>query len=94
MNKQQILEQISPAIELSFSNFEKHIGANTVQWTNRNQEFSQWTNRKQKRSQRNYVDIFPIKFISPICFHLYCVGNDNDDIPSEEHFENSKNQSL
>ncbi len=25
-----------------------------------------------------------------LCFHLYCVGNGNDDITAEEHFEDSK----
>ncbi len=31
----------------------------------------------------------PVYLISPICFHLNRVGNGNDDILSEEHFENS-----
>jgi hypothetical protein len=28
--------------------------------------------------------------ISPVRFHLSRVGNDNNDIPFEEHFENSE----
>ncbi len=28
--------------------------------------------------------------LSPICFHLNRIGNGNDDIASEEHFENLK----
>jgi hypothetical protein len=28
--------------------------------------------------------------LSPICFHLNREGNGNDDISSEEHFENSE----
>ena len=60
------------------------------QWDNRNQEFSQWTNRKQRGSQRNSVVISPINVSSPICFHLNRMGNDNDNISSEEYFENSK----
>jgi hypothetical protein len=39
---------------------------------------------------RNLVDVSPMNVISPICFHLNRVGNGNDDITSEEHFENSK----
>jgi hypothetical protein len=30
--------------------------------------------------QRNLVNISPINVISPICFHLYGVGNKNDEI--------------
>ncbi len=58
--------------------------------TNRNQEFSQRTNRKRREQQRSLVGVSPINVISPICFHLNHVGNGNDDISSEEHFENSK----
>ncbi len=43
------------------------------------------------RPQRNSVDFSPIYVISPICFNIYRVGNSNDDISSEEHFENLKN---
>ncbi len=46
MNKQAILEsrnKIYYFFELSFSNFEKYIGARTMdQYSNRNQEFTQW----------------------------------------------------
>jgi hypothetical protein len=53
-------------------------------------ELEQWTNRKQRGPERNSEDISPVIFISPICFHLNRVGNGNDDILSEEHFENTK----
>jgi hypothetical protein len=36
------------------------------------------------------VDISPENASSSLCFHLNRVGNGNDDISSEEHFENSK----
>ena len=58
--------------------------------TNRNQEFSQWISRKGRGPQRNLVDVSPTNVISPICFHLNRMGNGNDDISSEKHFENSK----
>ncbi len=60
------------------------------EWTNRNQEFSQWTNRKRREPQRNLVDVSPINLISSICFHLNRVGNGNDDISSDDYFDNSK----
>jgi hypothetical protein len=47
-------------------------------------------NRARQGPQRNLVDISPINVISPICFHLNGMGNINDDISSQEHFENSK----
>jgi hypothetical protein len=59
------------------------------EWTNRNQEFSQRTNRKRRGPQRNLGDVAPVYVTSPICFHLNRVGNGNDDISSEEHFQNS-----
>ncbi len=46
--------------------------------------------RKQQGPQRNSEDVSPINDLSPICFHLNCVGNGNDDIPSDDHFENLK----
>jgi hypothetical protein len=44
------------------------------------------------RASRKLVDtgISPINIISPICFHIKCVGNSNDNISSEVHFETSK----
>ncbi len=41
-----------------------------------------------KRS--NSVDVSPISVISPIFFHLNRMGNGNDNISSEEHFEIKK----
>jgi hypothetical protein len=41
------------------------------------------------RAKINSVEISPINDRSPICFHLNRLGNGNDDISSEEHFENS-----
>jgi hypothetical protein len=40
------------------------------------------------RAQRTFLDITPKTVISPICFHLYRLGNGNDNISSEEHIEN------
>jgi hypothetical protein len=60
------------------------------EFTNRNQELSQQNNKKRRGPPRNLVDISLINVISPICLHLYRVGNGNNDISSEEHFENSK----
>ncbi len=54
---------------------------------NRIQEFSQWTNRKRRETQINLVDASPIIVIYPICFYLNRMGNADDDISSEEHFE-------
>jgi hypothetical protein len=39
------------------------------------------------RTAKNLIDISPIYVISPVCFHLNHLGNGNDDILSEEHFE-------
>jgi hypothetical protein len=54
-----------------------------------NQEFSQSTNRKRQGARRNLSDVSPIIVSSPMCFHLNRVGNGDDDISSDEHFENS-----
>jgi hypothetical protein len=40
--------------------------------------------------QINLVDFSSINVNSPKCFDLYHEGNKNEDISSEEHFENSK----
>ncbi len=48
-------------------------------------ELEQRTNRNLEFTQ---VDISPINDSSPICFQLSRMGN--DDISSEEHFQNSK----
>jgi hypothetical protein len=45
---------------------------------------------KQQRNSEDTVYISPINVDSPIDFHLKRVGNDNDDISSEEHFEIQK----
>jgi hypothetical protein len=59
--------------------------------TNRSEEFSRCTNILIiKGPQRNFVDISPINVISPICFHLSRIGNINDNVSSQERFENSK----
>jgi hypothetical protein len=36
---------------------------------------------------KNVINIYLINVISQIYFHLYLVGNGNDDISSEEHFK-------
>ncbi len=78
MNKQPKFRGLQ---SLNFCSFE----------TNRNQDSIQWTNMKQRGPQRNSVDKSPIISVnSPIRFHLNRVGNGNDDISSEKHFENSK----
>jgi hypothetical protein len=46
-------------------------------------EQEQWTigiKNSTRAPQRNLVNISPIKVFSPICFHLYGVGNKNDEI--------------
>jgi hypothetical protein len=58
------------------------------------------TNRKQESSGSEPIGITRAAekcsryisnySISPICFHLYCMGNGNDDISSEEPFERNK----
>ncbi len=60
------------------------------EWTDRNEEFSKWTNIKQQGPHRNLVDVSRINVISPVCFHQNRMGNCNNKISSEEHFENSK----
>jgi hypothetical protein len=64
----------------SFINFGKHIGAKGVYSS---------ANRKQRGPQRNFVDIYPINVISPICFHLKNVGN-RVIIISKKSFETKK----
>ncbi len=56
------------------------------QWTNRKQEFTQRTDRKT-RTAKNSIGLW---YSCPICFYLNRVGKSNDDISSEEHFENPK----
>jgi hypothetical protein len=47
------------------------------------------TENNQDRKVKS-VGLSLINVGCPICMHLKLVGNGNDDISSEEHFENSK----
>jgi hypothetical protein len=78
------LQQISVNIEAIFRGLLTNFTVSPQQ-TNRNEEFTHWTNRKQRGQQRYSVNVS-----SPLCFHLNRVGNGNDDITSENHFENLK----
>jgi hypothetical protein len=51
------------ALECSFGNFEKYIGDRRMDKIGNNE---------------GPKDIYPINVISPICFHLYRMGNGND----------------
>jgi hypothetical protein len=57
------------------------------QWETRVQPLNQW---EIMGAPKNLIDISFINVISQIFFHLYLGGNGNDDISSEEHFENLK----
>jgi hypothetical protein len=75
---------VSAVSKWSSGNFENYIGARTM-----DQQESRVYTVNQKETTRGSRNI-TINVISPICFHLNCMGSGNHDISSEEHFENSK----
>ncbi len=97
MNKQNykttVYEGRRQILSFLLSKFEKHIGRFTKRMGTLRSAFENADNQWEHifKCQLESRQRTPINIISQSMFHLNCrVGNGNDDISSEEDFENSK----